>query len=255
MRTFENPPIHYGQQFANQTLEWLPTDTEENYKKLIQNVDYQAYIAELGWDCPGAITYKFNSQGFRADEFDDNPCMIALGCSFSIGIGLPDETTWPRLTAAALGLKCANLSWGGYSADSCFRLAEYWIPVLRPKYVCMLTPPRHRVEVLLDQQYATGKQLGVEVFLPESRSRVFSPNDHYLKHWFLNDENSQINHRKNTLAIQQLCSDLNIPCNIINSEKNVWHSLDTFACARDAMHAGPEIHNKLTEKFINGYKK
>lgn len=249
---FENCPPHFGQHLANQELEWLPTDTKENYEKLIQDPEHQRYFSALGWDQPGAITYKFNSYGFRADEFDDQPCMVALGCSYSVGIGLPDQVTWARQTATALDLKCANLSWGGYSADSCFRLAEYWVPRLKPKYVCMLVPPRHRIEVLLDT--STKSQLPVEVFMPQSQSSLFSPNDHYLKHWFLNDENARINQTKNVLAIRQMCADLNIPCTVYNAEDHMWWSREEIGYARDYMHGGPIIHNQIAEKMINDYQ-
>ena len=249
---FENCPPHFGQPLANQELEWLPTDTKENYEKLIQDPEHQQYFSALGWDQPGAITYKFNSYGFRADEFDDQPCMVALGCSYSVGIGLPDQVTWARQTATALDLKCANLSWGGYSADSCFRLAQYWVPRLKPKYVCMLVPPRHRIEVLLDT--STKSQLPVEVFMPQSQSSLFSPNDHYLKHWFLNDENARINQTKNVLAIRQMCADLNIPCTVYYAENHMWWSREKIGYARDYMHGGPIIHNQIAEKMINDYQ-
>jgi hypothetical protein len=257
MITFKNTPAHFGQFFANKELEWLNTDTKEHYEKLIQDPEHRAYFAKLGWDKPGAITYKFNSYGFRADEFDGDPCMVALGCSYTVGIGLPDEATWARQTATALGLKCANLSWGGYSADTCYRLAEYWVPELRPKYVCMLVPPKHRTEVLLDARATTlGRwQVPVEVFMPQSKSPLFSNDDQYLKHWFLNDENALVNQRKNIFAIRQLCADLNIPCTVYNAEDHMWWSREEIGYARDYMHGGPKIHNLLTKKFIDGYTK
>lgn len=235
---------------ANQELEWLPTDTKENYEKLIQNPEHQQYFADLGWDQPGAITYRFNSQGFRADEFDGGPYMVALGCSYTVGIGLPDSVTWARQTATALGMKCANLAWGGYSADSCYRLAEYWIPNLQPDYVCMLVPPRARLELLLDNS-----DLKFEVFMPQSESKWFKVDDQYLKHWYLHEENAWINQRKNIRAIRQLCADLNIPCTVYNAEEHMWWSREEIGYARDYMHGGPKIHNILAKKFIDGYPK
>jgi hypothetical protein len=252
---FENPPVHFGQKLANQELEWLPTDTKENYEKLIQDPEHAKYFAKMGWDQPGSITYRLNSHGFRADEFDGGPYMVALGCSYTVGIGLPDSVTWARKTAQALSMKCANLAWGGYSADSCYRLAEYWVPKLQPNYVCMLVPPRHRVEVLLDDQDPSITQLPVEVFMPQSRSSLFNPSDHYLKHWFLNDENAMINQRKNVLAVRQLCADLNIPCTIYNAEEHMWWSRDAIGYARDYMHGGPIIHDKLTKTFVEAHVK
>jgi hypothetical protein len=116
----------------------------------------------------------------------------------------------------------------------------------------MLVPPRHRIELLLDDQLLLSKQIPVEVFLPQSQSALFNPKDHYLKHWFLNDENAKINQRKNVLAIRQLCADLNIPCTIINAEEHMYWSREV-GYARDYMHGGPKIHKTLTEKFVVAY--
>jgi len=252
MILFNNPPSHFGQHVANQTLEWLPTDTKESYEKLIRDPEHRRYFAEMGWDKPGAITYKFNSYGYRADEFDGGPYLLALGCSYTAGIGLPDESTWPRLVATELGLKCANLAWGGYSTDTCFRLAEYWIPALKPDYVCMLAPPKSRIELLMDESILKVPQ-PVEIFLPESQSSNFNENDVYLNHWFLNEENAKINQRKNILAVRQLCADLNIPCTVVNAEEHMWWSREEIGYARDFMHGGPKIHKKIAEKMINEY--
>jgi hypothetical protein len=253
MTTFENPPLHFGQPLANQTVDWLPTDTKENYEKLIQDPGHQAYFAQMGWDQPGAITYRFNSHGFRADEFDSGPYMVALGCSYTVGIGLPDSVTWARQTATALGLKCANLAWGGYSTDSCYRLAEYWVPALQPAYVCMLAPPRSRLELLLDQSVLPVTQLPMEVFMPQSQSSLFNPSDTYLKHWFLNEENARINQRRNILAVRQLCADLNIPCTVYNADDHMWWNRETIGYARDYMHGGPKIHKILADQFVADY--
>jgi hypothetical protein len=249
------PPAHFGQELANQELEWLPTDTKENYKKLIQDPVHAKYFAELGWDQPGSITYRLNSHGFRADEFDSGPYMVALGCSYTVGTGLPDQVTWPRQVATQMGLTCANLAWGGNSADTCYRLAEYWVPKLRPDYVCMLVPPLHRVEVLLDTEALLTPQFPVEVFMPQSPSLLFSSDDQYLKHWFLNDENAKINQRKNVLAIRQLCANLNIPCTVYRAEDHMSWSREEIGYARDYMHGGPKIHNALAKKFVEAYDK
>jgi len=254
MAKFKNIPAHFGTHLANQTLEWLPTDTKENYEKLIQDPEHCKYFAELGWDQPGAITYRFNRHGFRADEFDSGPYMVALGCSYTVGIGLPDSATWARQTATELGLKCANLAWGGYSADTCYRLAEYWVPALRPAYVCMLTPPQSRIELLLDHQQLGDKQALMEVFMPQNQSPLFNNDDTYLKHWFLNDENAEINQRKNVLAVRQLCADLTIPCTVLSAEEHMCWSREEIGYARDYMHGGPSIHTALAEQFVAKYR-
>ena len=143
--------FHPGKSLANQTLEWLPTDTKETFEQLMQEPVHQQYFAAKGWDRNGAITYKINSEGFRCEEFDDQPCLLALGCSYTLGSGLPVECTWPSLVGRALNLPVANLAWMGHSADSCFRIAEYWVPRLNVQQVVMLTPFSDRVEVLTEK--------------------------------------------------------------------------------------------------------
>jgi hypothetical protein len=243
-------PSHFGKFHAGNELEWLPTDTKENYEKLIQDPENCKYFAEMGWDQPGAITYKLNSHGFRCDEFSSGPYVVALGCSFTVGIGLPLHDTWAYKVGEALNLKVANLGWGGYSADTCYRLAEYWVPELRPDYVCMLAPPESRFELLLEDS----QNLPFEVFLPGGNSQFYNSNDQYINHWFLNDENAKINQRKNILAVRQLCSDLNIPCTVINALGNMhWNA--EVGYARDYMHAGPIAHKLVANKFVDKYSK
>lgn len=248
---FSNTPPHFGTRYANQELLWLPTDTEENYQRLMQDADHRAYFAKQGWDRPEAITYRFNSHGYRADEFDSEPCLVALGCSYTVGIGLPDRQTWPRLVATAMNIKCANLAWGGYSADTCYRLAEYWLPVLRPAYVCMLLPPEHRLELLLDQD----SPVQFEVFMPGSESIIFKESDAFLKHWFTNDQNAAINQRKNERALRQLCRELGIPCMVLDAASHMWGSREDIGYARDCMHGGPPAHAIIARKFLDAYQK
>lgn len=246
-------PWHFGTYHAGTTQEWLPTDTKENFERLMQDPDHRKYFKNLGWDQPGAITYKINSEGFRCDEFDyETPCMISLGCSFTIGTGLPIESIWPTLISSTTGLKLANLAWGGNSSDTCFRLAEYWIPRLRPQLVTMLAPPASRLEILLD---TNPYHLPVDVIMPETSSALFLQPDMFLKHWHLIDENSRLNQLKNCLAIRQLCAEHNIPCLIERVEDHMQHSREEIGYARDFMHGGPIIHKRIAEKMLDDWRK
>ena len=242
-----NPPWHPGVYSANTVSDWMPTDTKEIFDQLVQEPHHYEYFKHHGWLEPSAITYKINSNGFRCDEFDyTSSCIIALGCSYTVGIGLPLESTWPTLVGNALGIKVYNLAWGGSSADTCFRMAEYWIPKLKPTAVFMLTPPTARIELIM----APGNTPPVEVFLPMSESRHFSPSDVYLKHWFINETNAQINSKKNKLAIGELCRLNNAKFSVLDSATEMSCSRDIVGYARDYMHAGPRGHQILAEKFI-----
>jgi hypothetical protein len=245
------PPLHYRNinSFKNKTLDWFPSDTDERLKETVQTPKFRDYLQNLGWDQPGSITYKFNSDAFRSEEFDsaaDN--VVALGCSFTMGVGLPIQSVWPSLLGHALNLQVCNLGWGGFSADACFRVAEYWIPYLNPKLVVFLVPGVARLEIIVDEK--TGDTVDL---MPGTFERYPHLNE-FIKHWFGKEENSRLNNKKNQLAVEAICHQLNIPilCYESYSEMRRSHQLDA---ARDLLHAGPDTHKKFTEKILNDYTK
>lgn len=246
MLNIGDAPWHWGQLYAGQTLEFLPSDSKENFEKLCADPQNQKYFMEQGWLEPGAIRYQINSQGFRCKDFDlQARNIVCLGCSFTIGIGLPLESTWPQLVANELEVQTCTLAWGGSSADTCFRWAEYWLPILKPCGVFVLLPPPHRFELLTNNS-----DLPADVFLPGNHSYSNSGFNRYLKHWFSVDENSRLNSKKNKLAIQQLSNDLNMPCFAYDVFDFMANSREVVGWARDMMHAGPLAHRQLANKII-----
>lgn len=250
----KTPPWNFGLPLAGQTLDWLPTDTEYFFEQAMRVPENRAYFENLGWDKPGAITYQINSHGFRCEEIQDGePYMVALGCSYTAGIGLPLDVIWPEIVGKQLGLKVANLSWGGISADSCFRLAEYWVPRLKPKLVTMLTPPEARVELCLDEEAVKGfRNVPVDVYLPGSND---IKDNWFLKHWFANEENHRINSVKNKMAIRQLCAELDIPCIILDANDWMTGPREELGYARDMLHGGIPAHKRIAEKMLNDWSK
>jgi hypothetical protein len=250
MRYFKNPPWHPGVDSAGTESEFMPTDTKESFEKHCQVPEYREHFCQHGWLELGAITYKINSYGFRSDEIDDRDCMLALGCSFTIGIGLPVESTWPQIVGRQLGLVPYTMAWGGTSADTCFRLAEYWIPQLKPKAVFMLTPPPSRFELIR----ASGVP-PVENYMPQSESCSATEIDSFLKHWHTMDENSRLNQKKNKLAIQAMCAEVDTPFFVYDAFDHMAMSREEIGYARDCMHAGPGGHIRLAERMLNDLSK
>ena len=76
----------------------------------------------------------------RDEEFDDRPAGIALGCSYTEGVGVPEHTTWGNGLGRMLGMHMWNLGVGGGSLDTVFRVLEYWLPKLTPKFVAICIP-------------------------------------------------------------------------------------------------------------------
>lgn len=243
----QQAPWHFGLKLAGKTVDWLAPDTKESFDIMMQDPAHREYFETQGWLQPGAISYVINKHGFRCEEFESGqPCMIALGCSYTMGIGLPVDCLWHTLLGQQLGLKVYNLSWGGISADTCFRLARYWIPVLKPKLVGMLAPPRTRIELLLD----SGHYPPAEVFMPASQSQHYKETDVFLKHWWLNDQNGQINNEKNILAIQQLAMQHGAKFVSLYADEEMSKSREEVGYARDYMHAGPVGHRLVAEKML-----
>jgi hypothetical protein len=242
------PPSHCNINFlGNQTDDWWPSDTNECFQKSMQT-HKKEYIQSKGWDQPGAITYKFNSDAFRSEEFDpaaDN--LVVLGCSFTMGVGLPIQSVWPSLLGHALNLHVCNLGWGGFAADSCFRVAEYWIPYLNPKLVVFLVPQQSRLEIIVDEN--TGNPIRLMPGTFEHHPDLSG----FIKHWFGQDENSRLNSKKNQLAVEAICHQLGIPILCYESDQEMC-GRNRLDFARDS-HAGPDTHKKFTEKIINDYTK
>jgi len=242
-----NEPWHPGINHKSTTLYWIPSDSQENFQKNSEDpVKYQLLV-DRGWHTPTAIPYVINKHGFRCDEFENNvENIVTLGCSFTMGIGLPVETTWPFLVSQALDLKLYNLSWPGSSADTCFRLAKYWLPLLKPSVVCMLTPPPVRIEIIDD----SNKESPSTTMMP-SVNHGHPLFDIFLKTWFLHEENCQLNNLKNQLAIKQLCNELNIKIIVLTVfDELTYNPTKIDNLARDFTHAGPGEHCKLAKKFI-----
>lgn len=247
-------PWHPGVLDRNTNREWMPSDTEESFRRMMQDPAHQKYFAEQGWDRPWAISYKLNSHGFRCDDFTDGRHLMALGCSYTMGIGLPVQVIWPSLVGQALALPVANLAWGGSSTDTCFRLLRYWIGKLNPAAVMILVPPMQRLELVLDQNcYMTGRPRA-EVFMSQSLSEHFNPDDKYLYHWFLQEENQKINQEKNVLAMRALCEQYAVPFFLQDTNTTMTRSREDIGYARDYLHGGPKIHLEIAEKFIQEYR-
>lgn len=232
------PKDHYYTPHANKTLYWVDSDSESAFQKNMLDSARRTQLEKYGWHRPGVITYKFNSHGFRCNEFDDSPGIIAIGCSFTAGVGLPAETTWPSLVAIELNLSLWNLGIGGASMDTCFRLLYHWIDQLSAKYVLLLTPPDQRFELHTPEK--------TQCFHPQT---IIHPIQRW---WYIMPSNGKLNYQKNLLAIQQLCERHHKQLIVKTAEKDLCclEPRDRWPPARDLLHVGTDEHQSLAEKFL-----
>jgi len=110
---------------------WSGSDSEQTYHGHLKNPGHRKLLEKYEW-IDTHIEYRANRQSFRADEFDNRPCGLSLGCSFTRGIGLHENQVWPSVLSTLSGLHFWNLGVGGGAMDTCTRLLDYYISKLRP---------------------------------------------------------------------------------------------------------------------------
>lgn len=235
-------PSHFNQHFESTTQLWNGSDSKERFKQNLSNAESGLRLRQLGWCDDPVLTYTFNDEGFRDEEFDQQPAGLALGCSHTLGTGLHAHQSWPSQLQTLLGQKVWNLGVGGAAADTCVRLLDYWINNLNVQFVVCAVPDKVRYEIFVNNNWSTilpSEQFQQNMFWLEA----------YHKRYLSYDQNSDQNRRKNLLAMQQICQNKNVPF--------YYHLLQGFndaGLARDLMHCGPQPHYELAEKFYHTLK-
>jgi hypothetical protein len=85
--------------------------------------------------------YRLNSCGYRGPEFKNNVDLLFSGCSFTYGMGIPEDGIWGTIIANRLNLEYNNLSQNGASIPWMVRqLFAYFKKYGNPKKLVCLFP-------------------------------------------------------------------------------------------------------------------
>lgn len=229
-------PYHDYVEHANSVHAWMPLDSHDRWLLNCQDPVRRAMLVEHGWLPEQNIIYSFNSHGFRSPEFDDQPSVLCLGCSFTMGIGLPLSQTWPNILQNLIGKTCWNLGLGGSSLDTAFRLASYYVHHLNVTAVLCLIPESKRFEIFRD---------GRPCLMNWMYDR---DSDKFYKYWISDDKNAQINETKNLLAMSKICDNANIPFKYLFADTEM-NLPGTRSLARDLSHSGHAEQLACAKKF------
>lgn len=226
---------HNYECFAGQEFTWHPFDSKERYEYNLKN-DHTR-LEKFGWLENQNFTYKFNSHGFRCDEFNDDDGIIFLGCSHTVGVGLPLEKTFSQIISKNLNLQCINLAVPATSNDTAFRLASYWIPKIKPKIVVMMSPDPARFELITE----IGKINFMPTPVPAKKYEGFY-ND-----WIVNNDNSLLNQEKNKFGVEILSQK--------NSSKFIFldalTTIDYIDYGRDLWHSGLHCNRNIANLILS----
>lgn len=100
--------------------DFIPSDSEKRYKENKTDPEQRIKLVENGWldeqgNDKNSFRYRLNAEGFRCDNFTNEPGIVFFGCSYTYGIGIPASTSWPQQVANHFGLQCWNLAHPGQS--------------------------------------------------------------------------------------------------------------------------------------------
>jgi hypothetical protein len=228
---------------SNKTLYWFSTDTQELFEK--NKVNNQDIFDKFGYT-EKSITYKFNNFGFRSPEFDEDcNSIVTLGCSFTVGVGVKFEDTWPYLLSKLLKLKLFNLAQPGASPLQVFHLAKFYLKYLNPKYVFILMPHMFRFG------YANASAIQTLQLFHEYKKSKYDKLDYEI----LNSEKllpcllKEFNNTYDlyeTLYIDAIQKNTSAP--VYNCSLNDSPILRDML-ARDLSHPSVKTHEKLAKNF------
>lgn len=243
--------LHF--RLANQTLEWFGNDSFGRKKYHIEH--RLSDLIDFGW-LDRNFTYSFNECGFRSETFVDEPSVVFLGASDTLGTGMPLEETWTYIVAKELGLRRYNLGQGGGSGSTCFRLASYWLPKLNPKTVIYMSPLNTRYELVTSHtgetiyhQLSPSMLYGLSPFWNNFKDKdLMKELTRYYNQWAETELNLTLLEAKNKLAISKLADDINAKFVLADSQSDWDDAMCDFA--RDLIHGGVQTNKNIANIIL-----
>lgn len=234
-------PRHNNTRVRNKITNWSGSDQRDVWEQNLKDPQRRKHLEEHNWLNEDAITYSYNDHGFREQQFDTTPGYLALGCSFTEGVGLNLHQVWPKILEEKIQTKIWNLGIGGASSDTCFRILDYYLNNLNVIGVFFLQPPPDRFELHTPSW--------IKCYMPMMSYGL--EDEIIFKSWITDERNSDINVKKNLLAMEKLCDNQGIK--LISRQCSELFS-GRICLARDMLHHGEYNQQQLAEKFYQDWK-
>jgi len=222
---------------------WFCTDSEENFLQTQNNIF-----------TPESFGYNFNQFGYRIGNRDwdlnsSEKRIVTLGCSHTVGVGVPWEKTWPTLFAEEIGFDLFNLSVAGASSDTVFRTLHQSIDIIKPDIVAIYWPEPIRWEIYESFQWDA---TGLDCDIPHMKS-VWNVTD------TINESHIQNLFNRNVKLVKLLqkiyrFNLIEVYSNELTSEylNEYNHIKQAYSFdSRDHIHPGITMHEYIKNKFID----
>lgn len=210
---------------SNTTTMWSGSDTRENIQPNWSDI---------------SIDYRFNDYGFRTHGLKpllSQKVDVALGCSFTEGVGLPIESVWPSLIEQDRPYPMLNLGIGGASTDTVARILTNISGLYNIQTVFILWPEASRFE-----QYFPD--------FAESPILSITPGLASIEHvWYMDQINAQQRFLRNQTIVQLLSDVHNFQ--VIDQTLDAATKTIPFEPARDGCHWGFKPNQIMAELFLN----
>lgn len=230
-----DPVEHNYGPYANSILNYVGTDQPNN----LQITQDPKCIAS-GWTKDTVIEYRFNSHGFRTDEFDLSERIICLGDSRTFGVGLHEWQTWPYFLSQLTGKPVWNLGSGSACLDTAYRILKGYLPQLRTSLVVALMPTIDKFELFTENS---------RIFVSNPMSSIASDeHKQFADVWFRSAKNNEIAAQKTIEAMSYLCLEKNIKFHWIFQAGG---HIEKDDCSRCGSHAGASTQKQVAN-FIFG---
>jgi hypothetical protein len=192
----------------------------------------------LNYYLENPIEYSFNNKGFRTPDdfnlFDEGD--VFLGCSFTMGIGLHIKDIWSYKLNQTLGGKFWNLSLGGSSIMTQFRLFYGFHDELKIRNVFHFAPILPRYEFFID-----GK--------PTVISTHDEKHGNFFKNYLIDNEQLYLSYVAHTNAIKNLTNKIG------GNYYHLGYFPDKYEKqARDLAHPSEPFHNVVYDTFLDKIK-
>lgn len=210
---------------GNVTTLWQGSDNVKNFTANPNAADWQNID----------INYQYNAQGFRTHDLNHlrgQPVDVALGCSFTEGIGLPAHQTWPSLIEKNRGLPMLNLGLGSGTTDTVARILTNIAGLYDIQVVFILWPYRERFELYTVDSVKT--------------ILSYNANNHHI--WNMDDDISEQRYQKNKNIVTMLSTIHKF--SVIEMTARQFTDKLVIDMARDGLHAGPETHVSLSKIML-----